>query len=364
MKMNNVKNGLELLLAVVILTGCQSSETQKPDKVPAQQAVAESTPVEPASTFQPVVPKEVSADAPQIKIENTSVDFGQVGPGTRHHGEFHFSNIGKEMLKIDHVQSTCGCTVPQLDKKEYAQGESGIVKVDFQAPAVKGSVVKHLYIISNDPRTPRAELEIKAEVAVKVEIAPEQVELRFDKPNAGMPELTVRSLDNVEFAIQSIIIPNNIMKIPFDPAKKAISFILNPEVDVKLLEKFTVGAIQITTDHPQSGTLLVRYTALPFVDVNRPRIIIQNLDPSVPIVKDVLLRSNYDKPIEIASSESKNGYMAIESDQADGNNRKLLVKITPPAQTSTARRYISDELTITLKSGEKVTIRCSGWYKL
>lgn len=363
-----LKIGFSLFSAMLLIAGCQPSQTKVTQVEPAAvtpadtQATAEQT-IAP-ETMRPVTPVEIPADAPQIKLENPSVDFGQVGPGSSSKAEFKFTNVGKQTLKIDHVQSTCGCTVPQLDKKEYVEGESGAVSVTFQAPVTKGAVAKHLYIISNDPANPKAELEIKAEVTVKVEVSPESVELRFDKPNAGMPEITIKSLDNLEFSIKSVTIPNNVMKVAFDPAQKATSFVLKPEVDVKLLDTYTTGAIQITTDHPQSGTLLVRYTALPTVDVNRPRIILQNVDPGQPIMKDVLLRSNYDKPLEIASSESKNGYMEIASDEADGNHRKLMIKITPPAQTSTARRYITDELTITLKSGEQVTIRCSGWFKL
>jgi len=354
-----------LLAAVALLAGCQPSQTKSADSTSEQAAAVVQAPAEkPSVTVKPAPVVNVPDDAPQIVVEKPSVDFGQVGPGSHHKAEYRFTNTGSQTLKIDHVQSTCGCTVPQLDKKEYAQGESGVVKVNFQAPSIKGSVAKHLYIISNDPRAPRAEIEVKAEVVVKVEISPETVDLRFDQPNAGMPELTVRSLDDKEFAIKSVTVASNVMKIPFDPSQKAASFVLKPQVDTKLLETYSSGAIQIITDHPQSGTLLVRYTALPVVEVNRPRIILENVKPGEPIFKDVVLRSNYEKPLEIASATSKNGYMEIASDEAEGNHRKLAIKITPPAQASSARRYITDELKITLTSGEEVTIRCSGWFKL
>jgi hypothetical protein len=354
-----------LILAAAILAGCQPSQTNTTDsaseKMPAVvQAPAEKPPV----TVKPLPKIEVTADAPRIKIEKASVDFGQVGPGSNHKTEYQFTNIGKETLKIDHVQSTCGCTVPQLEKKEYAHGESGTVRVNFQAAAVKGPMTKHLYIVSNDPRSPRAELEVKADVVVKVEVSPETVDLRFDQPNAGMPDLSVRSLDNKEFSIRSITIANNVMNIPFEAAQKAASFVLKPRVDSKLLDTYSTGTIQIATDHPQSGTLLVRYTALPVVEVNRPRIILENVQPGEPVVKDVVLRSNYEKPLEIASATSKNGYMEIAADEPEGSHRKLLIRITPPDQASSARRYLTDELKITLKSGEEVTIRCSGWFKL
>ena len=56
--------------------------------------------------------------------------------------------------------------------------------------------------------------------------------------------------------------------------------------------------------------------------------------------------------------------MEVENQQQDGDHIKLTIKITPPAKDSTARRYITDELTIILKGGHKLVIRCSGWFKL
>jgi hypothetical protein len=110
--------------------------------------------------------------------------------------------------------------------------------------------------------------------------------------------------------------------------------------------------------------LLVRYTARPQYEVSRLRIILQNMEPQVPILKDVIIRGNYDAVVEIASVRSRNGYMAIESQEQDGNNVKLMIKITPPAQDSSALKgYITDELIVTLKSGEELPIRCSGWFR-
>jgi hypothetical protein len=108
----------------------------------------------------------------------------------------------------------------------------------------------------------------------------------------------------------------------------------------------------------------VRYHAIPEYEVSRPRIILQNVTPGVPVVKDVLIRSNYDKEVEFGTVVSRNGYMEIERHQKDGKHLQLQVKITPPEQNETARRYINDELKLTLRDGTVLTIRCSGWFKL
>lgn len=333
-----------VLLVSLAFTGCGSPQKTEPS-LPVQKV--------------PVV----APDTPAISIDKPVYDFGEVGPGSSGKANFHFTNTGQKTLQIQRVQSTCGCTVPELKKKEYAPGESGNVVVSFRAPNVKGKITKHLYIISNDPKTPRAELTIKADVVVKVSIMPENAELRFDQPNAGMPNVVIKSLDDREFSIKSVTSPNNVIKVDFTPSKKAKEFTLEPQVNTQLLNQFNTGIIQVRTDHPQAGTLAVRYNATPRYEITRPRIILQNVEPGKSITKDVLIRSNYGTNVEIASVKSRNGYMEICLQEKDRAHLKMKIEITPPVQTS-SRRYITDQLDIVLKDETKLTIRCSGWYKL
>ena len=61
---------------------------------------------------------------------------GEVGQGTKNTCEFKFTNTGRWPLKITHIRSTCppvGGTVFELDRKEYAPGEAGVVKVSYTA---------------------------------------------------------------------------------------------------------------------------------------------------------------------------------------------------------------------------------------
>ncbi len=355
--------GLAFLSLFVMATGCQPS--QQRDTAAAEPTIQ---PTETTTEKPPVKVTEsepvVTGDVPVLKVENPAHDFGEIGPGASDKCEYKFKNVGTATLKIDRIQSTCGCTVPQLKKKIYEPGESGVIKLTFKAPTVKGKVKKHLYIVSNDPKKPRFELEVKAKVVVKVSIAPEAVELRLDKDNGGMPDIVVKSLDDREFSIKSVIVPQQAIKVKIDPAKKAKEFVLKPAVDINKLNQFNTGIIQVRTDHPQAGTLSVRYEALQKYVIQRPRMILQNVEPAKAIIKDNFIRSNYGTPVEIASVTSRNNYMEIESQERDGEHLKLKIKITPPARTATSRRYITDEMTVVLKDETMLKIRCSGWYKL
>ncbi|MHC5119752.1 MAG: DUF1573 domain-containing protein [Planctomycetota bacterium] len=367
--------------AILMMAGCQSSKSEI-----SKQAVEPSTELEKGAVDtstvkgqEPAGAKEVVAEAektPKIVLTKETNDFGEVGPKSKHVADYEFVNKGNAALLVNNVQSTCGCSKPVLMKdgirhsvplKEpvpFEPGQSGRVEVTFTAGSTKGAVKKHLYILTNDPVTPRAQLEVKANVVTKVSVAPESVDLLLDQDNAGMPELVVQSEDGKEFSIRSITVANKTIDVPFDATEKATKFVLHPKVDIQKLEQFSTGVVQISTDHPQGGTLMVRYNAKPIYEVSNPRYILQNIVPGESVLRENLIRSNYGKVAEIDSVTSRNGYMEIESQEQEGNHIKLMIKITPPAQGATQRRYISDELTITLKGGHKLKIRCSGWFRM
>lgn len=353
---------LVVVSSILMAAGCQSKQSKPVEQV-----------IEPTETKEAV---ETQKESPKIVLTKSVHDFGEVGPKSVQKADFEFINEGNAALLVKRIQSTCGCSKPTLIKEgkrhkmplkepvAFEPGQSGKVEVVYTAGRSKAKVSKNLYVHSNDPITPRAQMVIKAKTIVKVSVTPEKVELRLDQENAGMPELVVKSEDNKEFSIKSASVAGKTITIPIDSTKKATQFVLKPQVNIQKLTKRNAGVIQITTDHPQGGTMMVKYNAKPIYEVSNPRYILQKIEAGKPIFRENLIRSNYGSVAEIESITSRNGYMEIESQQQDGNHIKLKVKITPPDKSSSDRRYITDELKITLKDGHKLTIRCSGWFRL
>lgn len=365
-----------MMVSFFALTGCQEQAssvavavpepakveaTPSPAPAPAPAAVA---PVKPAPVPAVTQTPAASANSPRIQIESPEHSFGVIGPETYNKHKFKFSNSGKGILKIDHVQSTCGCLVPELTKKEYAPGESGEIEVTFHAPSYAGPTSKHLYVISNDPVFPRFELVIKAIVEVKVVVDPNRIELYLNKDNAGMPKIKVKCLDNLPFAITSFTSNGQAISAEFDSRKKAVEHVLSPKVDISKLQELTAGVIQIGVDHPQAKQVMVSYTALPAFELRPPRIVLQNAEPGVAIKREVWIVNNYGQPFEIESIQSRSGYMKVLNQKKDKDNLGLEIEITPPKQEGPVRRYITDELNIKIKDGQTLTVRCSGWFKL
>jgi hypothetical protein len=141
--------------------------------------------------------------APKIKFDQEVYDFGNVGPGTNNPCEFRFTNVGNGTLKIGEITKTCGCTPFSLDKKEYAPGESGILKVNYFSEELRGQATKNLVIHSNDTARPEVTLSVKANVKIQVDHEPDTLNLVLNKENADCPQLTLTSIDNQPFSITS-----------------------------------------------------------------------------------------------------------------------------------------------------------------
>ena len=129
------------------------------------------------------------------------------------------------------------------------------------------------------------------------------------------------------------------------------------------LAQYLKGVITIEVDHALGGTLLVRFTTLPQYEVNRPRIILQNVKAGQVEKKEVLITSHYGDTLKIKNSSSRMGMMKIAGQQIAENSLNLTIEISVPQQDTASKRYISDELTITFENDQEVTIRTSGWFK-
>lgn len=300
---------------------------------------------------------------PVIEVANPVHDFGKVAPNKKYNCEFEFKNVGNAQLKITKIQTTCGCTVPQLKKKTYAPGESGSIKVAFRTPTRQGSTSKRLYILSNDKKNPKLGLTLKATVELKVSFKPKSLELSLKAENADARPVTITSKDGQAFAIKSITSTRNIITADFDPEAEATEFVLEPKIDMAQLKENLKGNVKIGVTHPGSGLINIPYSTLALFEVSRPRIVIQNADPKSPVVKTVWIKSNYDDQIEIESISSLKGHMEVLSQQAEEAGINLEVRVTPPPQTEKSKRYFRDELRIKVKdSADDLLVRCNGWY--
>jgi archaellum component FlaG (FlaF/FlaG flagellin family) len=68
-----------------------------------------------------------------IQLKEAAHDFGKIPQGRPANYTFEIVNTGKEPLKLDNVQASCGCTTPQWSKDPIAPGETSKILVGYNA---------------------------------------------------------------------------------------------------------------------------------------------------------------------------------------------------------------------------------------
>jgi archaellum component FlaG (FlaF/FlaG flagellin family) len=68
-----------------------------------------------------------------LLIKEPAHDFGKIPQGKPVYYTFEIVNTGKEPLKLDNVQASCGCTTPEWNREAIAPGSTDKIKVGYNA---------------------------------------------------------------------------------------------------------------------------------------------------------------------------------------------------------------------------------------
>lgn len=348
---------LVVACALLLLSGCEEQAAAprqlSPDwflqfEQPAQPMVGAGT-----------VRTSPTRTAPRISFEKVVHDFGVVSTETSSVCEFPFKNTGTGTLRIGEVEKVCGCTPFSLAKTEYAPGETGTLKVKYISDTQLGATRKQLVVRSNDATNPEVTLEIRARVAAKVDYEPKTLNLALRQDNAGCPALTLASIDNQPFSITHFTSTGNSITADFNPAVKATRFVLEPKVNMELLERTPNSAIEIGLSHPECKRVTVTVNTLARFRVSPRSVIVRGVQANQPVVRRVRIQNNYGEPFELESASSQNGAVRVVSNAIVSGGYELELQITPPADRT---RVFSDAFFVKVKGGRQLEIPCNVFY--
>jgi hypothetical protein len=373
----NMKRWINTVLAALCVwlpaAGCQGGrkETAKPVSEPVKAVKAAPVAPPPAETAaparqsiaasaEPQAPQSTSQQ-PKIKFENTVYDIKEMKPDSWNFGYYRFTNVGKVPVKILHIKKDCGCTPFELDKREYAPGESGVIKVKYHAGPRGVRILKHLYVTTDDPNNQRVQITFKGEVVIKVTVEPRMLHLSLGGGDVNVPAITISSKDGQAFSIKSIESTGNAITADFDPNASAKEFIISPRVDREKLGSNPNGLIRFHITHPDVDTVAVGYMTSAEFSTQPAAIVIRDAVPLKSEERQLSVKSNYDKPFEIESIWSRKGYIKSVKQDKEGNKYKLTLEITPPKVEDA--QVFSDILIIQCKDGGTIEVNCRGYFR-
>ena len=109
-----------------------------------------------------------NAGQPQIGLEVTNLDLGDVVNGDIVQREVTVHNDGTAELVVETVSTSCGCTKATLDPMTIPPGESGTLFIEFDSgahgPELTGILIRQVFVVSNDPEQAEAVVELAANI--------------------------------------------------------------------------------------------------------------------------------------------------------------------------------------------------------
>jgi len=122
MRLKQPVTAIGVVLTLLACPGCRSAQ---PSAAQTKPDVASARPIVVQNGEQSK--SEPNTTPPTITFETTTHDLGEIGFGVTNTCEFRFTNTGRADLKITGIKKTCGCTVAELARQDYAPGEPGFV---------------------------------------------------------------------------------------------------------------------------------------------------------------------------------------------------------------------------------------------
>lgn len=104
------------------------------------------------------------ACAEKETIDPNAWDFGKAEQGEVLKHDFVFKNETKSVLNITGLNSSCGCTASQSDKKSLKPGESTTINVSFNSHGYLGEVKQFVYVNTDNNDLAVVRFAIKAQI--------------------------------------------------------------------------------------------------------------------------------------------------------------------------------------------------------
>ena len=131
-------------------------------------------------------------DAPKVEVDDAEYEFGTLSVGAKGQRTFVFRNVGKAPLRLTAGDTSCKCTVSEVDGSAIRPGGQKEVLVTWKGEGESGPYRQTVSIATNDPLRPRVVLTISGRITVSARPNPKELILSHvaaDEPTTGKVEL-------------------------------------------------------------------------------------------------------------------------------------------------------------------------------
>lgn len=166
---------------------------------------------------------QTQVTGPDLRVSEYTVDLGTVNEGVKLEHTVRVSNVGTEPLVVSNLRTSCTCLTTQLAEKTIPPGGAGEIKLVYDTTRQDGPQSKELYIHSNDPVSPLAQIEINVSIrSPKLLLSTRGISFGEVRLGQGASrELFLKDPGDGSVTLKEIVSNSPLVKVSFAPVKEA-----------------------------------------------------------------------------------------------------------------------------------------------
>lgn len=244
-----------------------------------------------------------------LTFEKMEHDFGVISDDKVMDTEYKFKNTGTGALTIVSTQGSCGCTVPALEKKIYAPGEEGSIKVQYNPNHKRGAQHTTITVTANDSTKANNQVVLAMKTEVRPIVAVEPASLALGQAVKGqgkkmMITVTSRQKDIAVISATPTVAMLDAKVLPVVETQINGEQVWQYPVEVTLAPTAQVGMVSgsvavRTSDPARVANFIVQGEVIGDVTANPQRVQLLGLAPGQDFAQTITLKSRVNKPFRV-----------------------------------------------------------------
>lgn len=291
-----------------------------------------------------ISPKPISipkTNGPDLRCSWYKTDFGTANSGNKVERTLKFRNIGNEDLVIAYARPTCGCAVSTLSSNRIAPQGTGEIKVTLDTKGRQGAQEHKIYINSNDPVTPIAQVRLVGMViSEKVALYPRNIDFGILRKNeSSYREVNVYDCGGYDLKVTRVAADSPYVNCSVADVGDArsprylLQLSLSPDVPIGEFK----GKVTITTTHPKEPIVEVPITAVVKDTIGAPtmQVMLNTAIKGKGSHQWITLYSSRKTPVHITRIDNKVPYLTVK--QIKGKECQLSFEVDKNAPVGQLR---------------------------
>lgn len=250
-------------------------------------------------------------------------DFGTVVRGSNPEHRFVIENVFKEDIRIESVNSSCGCTSVSLEKRTLKTWEKAELVAHFNTVGFSGQRQATVTVRFSAPYVGEVQLQVKGNIRTDVQVAPGDINFGTINPNATPRQtVEVRKFGNANWRILDVRSTFPHIGVSLSETQRDQNRV-NYLLTASLKSTTPPGQVQgelvvIATDGNQELKLPIQFSGkvVSSLQLSPPVLDLANVKAGETVTRKVILKA--EQPFRVKDVTCENTAFSV---QADGESR-------------------------------------------